>query len=109
MYSPLTGICEVNFNTVSSIAVSIMAGGYSTSTGVSSSPSMTRFTMSFKEIVLTPSLTYRLNHADSDVVILCPNRIDFREACKKILHYAEAIVSVPVCEFVVQYIDVTSF
>src|SRR5690606_33028432 len=49
-----------------------------------------------EHLVLAVRLAQRLDHAQGDVVVLRPHRVDLGEAGEEVLHDLEAVVAVPV-------------
>src|SRR5690606_4470762 len=62
-----------------------------------------------KHFTFAASLLDGFDRADGDVVVLGPNGLDVREAGQEVLHHAEAVVTVPVGELVVQNGDIRAF
>ena len=61
-----------------------------------------------EHLVFSAGLPHRLDHAEGDVVVLGPDRVDLGEACQEVLHHFEAVVPVPVGIRPIEHLDLGS-
>ena len=59
-----------------------------------------------EHVLVAAGLLDRLDGAQGNVVILGPHRLDVGETGQEILHHLEAVIAVPVGEFIVQNLDI---